>query len=130
MADLNKLVADIIADGKVDASEVETLRKVLYEDGVIDRNEANALFQINNAVSGNQNDPSWATFFVEAITTHVLSDESSPGVVDEEEATWLMKSVEGDGTIDEIEKALLRNIKAKAKSITKNLSSKMDEYGV
>ena len=130
MADLNKLVADIIADGKVDAQEVETLRKELYADGKIDREEANALFKINNAVTKNQNDPAWKPFFVDAITMHILGDVNSPGAVDEEEAKWLVAAVEGDGVLDETEKALLINLKAKAKSISPVLKAKMDVYKI
>lgn len=130
MANLDKLVADIIADGKVDAQEVETLRKELYADGKIDREEADALFKINNAVSKNQNDPSWKTFFVDAISMHILGDVNSPGAVDEEEAKWLVAAVEGDGVLDATEKALLINIKAKAKSISPILTKKMVASGI
>ena len=47
----------IIADGVVDAAEAEKLRERLYADGAIDQAEANFLFDINDAVSGNANDP-------------------------------------------------------------------------
>jgi len=130
MTDLNKLVADIIADGKVDAQEVAKLREVLYADGEIDREEADALFKINDAVSGNENDPAWKDFFVKAIAKHVLGDTKSPGAVDDEEATWLVAAVEGDGTVDEIEKAMLVNIKAKATAISPILKAKMDACGI
>lgn len=130
MADLEKLAADIIADGKVDATEVAKLREVLYADGVIDREEADALFKINNAVSGNQNDPAWKDFFVKAITKHLLGDAKSSGAVDDDEAKWLVAAIEGDGILDDAEKALLVNIKAKASDISAILKAKMDACNV
>lgn len=130
MADLEKLVADLIADGKVDAQEVAKLREVLYADGEIDREEADALFKINNAVSGNQNAPAWKDFFVNAITKHLVGDPKSPGAVDDDEAKWLVAAIEGDGVLDDAEKALLVNIKAKASDISPVLKTKMDACGV
>lgn len=114
---MKQLVQDIIADGVVDATEVTQLREVMLEDGVIDREEADALFEINDAVTGNANDLSWEEFFVEAITSHVLEDETSPGVIDQGEGDWLASKIEGDGEVDAVETALLINVASKATGI-------------
>jgi len=121
---LEELAKDFIADGVIDAEEVTQLRERLYEDGVIDREEADFLFELNDGTSGNKNAPSWQTFFVEALTDHVLQDDTSPGVLDEDEAEWLIKNVEGDGQIDANEQALIDNIKAKAKSVCDSFTKK------
>jgi len=118
MENLKELKKSILADGIIDAAEVKMLRKLIYEDGIVDRKEANFLFELNDAVSGKKNDASWKTFMIEAITSHVLDDETSPGEIDDKEAKWLISKVEGDGKIDEIEKALLVNIKKKAKKVS------------
>lgn len=55
-------------------------------------------------------------FFVKAITSFVLEDETSPGEIDDDEAKYLYDQIKGDGQIDDIEKALLENIKAKSKN--------------
>ena len=55
-------------------------------------------------------------FFVKAITSFVLDDEQSNGEVDEDEANYLYNQIKGDGQIDDIEKALLENIKTKSKN--------------
>lgn len=114
---LNALVLAIIADSIVDADEVEQLRTELYADGKIDKDEAEALFKINDAVSGNENDASYEKLFVDAITSYVLEDEETPGVVDEEEGAWLVSKLESDGQIDDLERKLLMNISEKATSI-------------
>ena len=61
---LATIQAAILEDGTIDGEEVKMLEKRLYADGVIDRKEANFLFELNDAVSGNKNDPSWAALFV------------------------------------------------------------------
>ena len=116
MKTLEELKKELLADGIIDASEVKELEKVLFADGVIDKNEADFLFELNNAVSGKANAPEWKDFFVKAITSFVLDDNQSNGEVDEDEAKYLYDQIKGDGQIDNIEKALLENIKAKSKN--------------
>ena len=116
MKTLEELKKELLADGIIDAAEVKELEEVLYEDGVIDKDEADFLFELNNAVSGKENAPEWKDFFVKAITSFVLDDEQSNGEVDDNEAKYLYDQIKGDGQIDDIEKALLENIKAKSKN--------------
>jgi len=116
MSTLSELKKSILADGVIDEAEVKQLREVLYADGKIDKEEAEFLFELNDAVSGKENHPSWDNLFIEAITSFLLEDETSPGEIDEEEAKWLLAKIQGDGQVDGIEKALLVNLKAKAKS--------------
>ena len=122
---LSELANDIIEDGIVDADEVKKIKERIYEDGVIDREEGEFLFTVNDGVSGNENDPAWEELFVEALTSHVLDDDVSPGEIDEDEAKWLVEKIQGDGKIDDCEKALLLSIKEKAKSIDDALKSIM-----
>ena len=116
MKTIDELKKELLADGIIDAAEVKELEAVLYEDGVIDKDEADFLFELNNAVSGKANAPEWKAFFVKAITSFVLEDETSPGEIDDDEAKYLYDQIKGDGQIDDIEKALLENIKAKSKN--------------
>ena len=113
---LSELKTSILADGVIDEAEVKQLREVLFADGEIDQEEAEFLFELNDAVSGKENHSSWETLFVEAITSFLLEDEASPGEIDDEEAQWLLAKIQGDGQLDKTEKALLDNLKAKAKS--------------
>ena len=116
MKSLEELKIDLLADGIIDAAEVKELEEFLYEDGVIEKEEADFLFELNNVVSGKENAPEWKPFFVKAISSFVLEDETSPGEIDDDEAKYLYDQIKGDGQIDDIEKALLENIKAKSKN--------------
>ncbi|NLK93114.1 MAG: TerB family tellurite resistance protein [Bacteroidales bacterium] len=123
MSKLNELKKSILADGVIDEQEVKQLREVLYADGIIDKEEAEFLFELNDAVSGKENHASWKTLFIEAITSFLLEDEMSPGVVDEDEAKWLLAKIEGDGKLDDIEVSLLNNLKSKAKQLPQSLTN-------
>lgn len=117
---MEELVNDVVRDGIVDAEEVQTLREKFYADGKIDKEEADAMFEINDAVTGADNDPSYEQLFVDVLSDFVLKDEETPGVVDEEEGEYLASKIEGDGEVDGVEKALLLNIKEKATEIRSN----------
>ncbi len=128
---LSSLKDAILEDGVIDANEVEMIRKVIYGTGgaggvAVDRVEANFLFDLNDATSGKENHSSWKELFVEALSSHVLEDEESPGEIDEAEAGWLIARIEGDGVYDENETALLQNIKASASAIADTLKSKIE----
>jgi uncharacterized tellurite resistance protein B-like protein len=124
MNTLNELKKSILADGVVDEAEVKQLREVLYADGTIDKEEAEFLFELNDAVSGKSNHSSWETLFVEAISSYLLEDETSPGEIDDDEAEWLLSNIQGDGQLDKTEKALLDNLRKKAKNFPEILDLK------
>jgi uncharacterized tellurite resistance protein B-like protein len=110
MSKLKELKESILADGVIDEAEVKELREVLYADGKIDKEEAEFLFELNDAVSGKANHSSWETLFADAISSYILED----GVIDETETQWLLSHIQGDGQVDQVEKALLVNLKSKA----------------
>ncbi len=127
---LSSMKDAILEDGIIDENEVEMIRKVIYGSGSgagagVDRREADFIFDLNDATSGKENHPAWKELFIEAISKHVLEDEVSPGEIDDNEARWLIERIEGDEQYDENEKALLANIKEKAKSISEELEEKM-----
>lgn len=124
MSKYDELKKSLLADSVIDAEEVKKLRQELYADGVIDREEAELMFELNDATSGAKNDPSWQTLFVDALTSYLLEDAKSPGEIDDDEADWLIAHIEKDGTYDDHEKALLANIKAKAKKMSAKLLGK------
>lgn len=122
---MSELVKDVVADGVVDAAEVVQIRDAFYADGKIDKDEADSMFEINDAVSGNDNDASYEGLFVDVISDFVLKDEKTPGVIDAEEGDYLVSKIEGDGEIDDVEKALLLNIKSKATEIQSESLNKL-----
>jgi len=120
---LAELSTDILADGIIDADEVQGIKARIYDDGIIDREEADFLFQLNDGVSGKDNDSSWQELFVEALTDHVLKDDVSPDILDDDEAKYLTEKIESDGLVDSVELALLVNITAKAKECTPSFNT-------
>src|SRR5947207_2120956 len=48
MADLQKLKAEILADGRIDDEEVQRIKAALYADGVIDKEEVDFLIALRN----------------------------------------------------------------------------------
>ena len=89
--------------------------------GVIAKEEVVSLSDFNRSESRNENHSSWESFFVEAITSYLLEDETSPGIVDEEEAKWLLEKIQGDEKLDNIELTLLKNLKARSKELPQSL---------
>ena len=119
---LHDLKNELLEDGIIDANEVQKLKDILYADGIIDKDEADFLFEINDAVSGKNNDQEWDMFFAQAICDFLLKDENSPGVIDEQEAAWLLEKVGADGKVDDVEKALLVKLQSEAKNFPSELS--------
>lgn len=123
---LEELKKDLPADGIIDAAEVNKLRDVFYTDGKIDQEEADFVFELNDAVSGKKNDPSWNQFFVQVISDYLLNDEKSPGVIDEEEGKWLVEKIGSDGKVDSVEKQLLEHLKKNAKKMPASVTALLD----
>lgn len=127
---LETLKSSVLEDGVIDENEVNAIKAAIYGEGGADgsgvsRKEADFLFALNDAVSGKKNHASWQKLFVEAISKHVLEDETSPGIIDEQEAAWLVAKISGDGKLDTAEKALFENISTKAKSMPSDLADKI-----
>lgn len=123
MNNLSELKKSILADGIIDEQEVNQLREVIYEDGKIDKEEADFIFELNDAVSGKANHASWKTLFMDVITDFLLEDVNSPGIIDEDEAKWLVEKLQSDGKLDILELTLLQNLKAKAKQLPQSLTN-------
>lgn len=121
--DLQELKQDLLKDGIIDADEVKRVESQIFADGKIDREEADFLFEVNDAVSGRDNDIAWSKLFVKAITSYLLDDEKSPGVIDSEEVEWLLEKLNKDGQIDDLEKDLLLNLKSKIKILPEKLAA-------
>jgi len=86
------------ADGQITADELLALRREGWGDGIITREEAEALFALNQAL--HQRSPEWVDFFVEAIGEHVLNGTPPRLQCSLEEAEWLIAQVDADGKVD------------------------------
>lgn len=86
------------ADGQVNSAEVLALRREGWGDGIITRDEAEALFAVNNSLD--ERDSEWCDFFVEAIGEFVLNGTPPRLQCDAEEADWLIQQIDHDGVVE------------------------------
>ncbi len=107
-------IEEIISRGSIKDSDVLAFRKMFYEDGITTAEEAEILFKLNNACK--VANPSWAEFFVEAITDFIVFQAQPQGYVTGENAHWLIDRVSSDGNIDsKTELELVVNVLDKAR---------------
>ncbi len=123
MKNLKQIKTELLADGVIDAAEVQELEILLFADGKIDAEEADFLFEINNAISGKENYADWERLFIKAISNYLLDDDHSKGEIDVNEADWLYNKLKSDGQIDSVERNLLLYLKDKSKNFPSNLAS-------
>jgi len=84
-------------DGVIADAEVLALRQSGWADGRIAREEAEAIFALEQATANPS--PVWSDFFVEAMRNFVLEGSAPRGYASEEEAAWLIRMVEADGKV-------------------------------
>ncbi|MFL0355114.1 hypothetical protein ACI5KX_01440 [Erythrobacter sp. GH1-10] len=88
------------ADGEISPQELLSLRRQGWGDGIITREEAEALFAVNNALT--ERDDEWCDFFVEAIGEFVLNGTQPRLQCSREEAEWLIAQVDHDGVVESV----------------------------
>ncbi|MBI1386325.1 MAG: hypothetical protein GC150_15570 [Rhizobiales bacterium] len=91
------VIAGIRAQGAVSAGDVLALRRAFYEDGAISVTEAEALLDIE--ATADERDPSWAPFFIEALTDFTVHQVAPAGYVSAENADWLIARITADGQV-------------------------------
>ncbi|MBF0157572.1 MAG: hypothetical protein HQL57_10345 [Magnetococcales bacterium] len=112
----------ILHDGNIDDREIALLKGMIAKTRVgterpVRRAEIEFLFALNEGTIGGRHEEVWRAFFIEAVAAHILDDPASPGLVNEEEANWLIAMVEKDGRYDPNEIALLKHLQATASEI-------------
>lgn len=112
----SQLASKVAEDGVVSPAELADLRQLGWGDGKIFREEAEAIFAINNTLK-TRNDE-WVDFFVEAISEFVLNGTEPRGMCDDDEARWLIGALDHDGKLESMaELELLVRIVEKAQNV-------------
>lgn len=107
-------IDDIRNRGSIRDKDVMRLRSALYEDHSISESEATALIALNDGCV--VKDPSWAAFFVEALTDFIVNQMKPEGYVTAENAAWLIERIGRDGRVEShTELELLVNVLDKAR---------------
>jgi hypothetical protein len=123
MADWKKLAkALILADGYIERKETDIIRKELLADGVISKSEAEFLIELRK--SAPRAVAEFHQFVFEVVKKAILAD----GSISKEEAAWLTKFLLADGTVDDMEKAFLKDLKASAKSTSPEFDALYKKY--
>ena len=117
MADWRKVaLSAFLADGVIDDTEVKILKKELWADGKIDKDEVEFLIDLRNLAQKKAKKgklkSAFEKLFFKAIEENVLAD----GTIDDEEARWLRAMLFADKKIDANEKKFLARLKKAAKS--------------
>lgn len=86
------------ADGKVTAEEVLALRRQGWGDGIMTREEAEAIFAVNNVLEARNEE--WCDFMVEAVGEFVLNGTEPRHQCDDAEAQWLIDQIDHDGVCE------------------------------
>lgn len=117
---LQTLADHLSADGAISADEALQLRRAVFPDGVVSRDEAEALISLAARVANS--DDAWTHAFVEAITDHVLQAGAYPGHVDETTASWLATRLGKEGPRETEVEAVLKVLE-RAESAPEYLSA-------
>lgn len=108
------------ADGEIAPQEILALRRLGWGDGQISRDEAEAIFAINRALVRPSGE--WVDFFVEAIGEFVLNGSEPRGMCSEDEARWLMQTIDQDGRLETMaELELLVRVIERARNVPDSL---------
>lgn len=100
--------------GKIEPGDVLTLRRDVFADSWISREEAQALIALekSDAVKCGE----WSAFFIEAVTDFVVRQEKPSGYISDENADWLIGMVsKGDEAVSLTALELLVTVLEKAK---------------
>ena len=121
MLKLRHIEQDILATGKVDGPELESLRRELYTHVKIERPEADFLVELHKRVQ--HRTPAFEQFFYQAIKDHILAN----GRIDAEETAWLRRMLFTDGKIEDEKRKFLHELKGEAKQVSREFEILFEE---
>lgn len=117
-----ELAEQAMNDGGISPQELLSLRREGWGDGAIAPDEAEALFVVNNHLTGRS--PEWTDAFVEALTEHLIAGGSPRGYVSQKQADWLVSQIDTDGKVESMaELELLAHLFERAASVPESLKN-------
>lgn len=96
-ANLEATAAAIARRKRIDADDVLALRRCTFDDGLVSRREADALFHLDGSTTDKCAE--WTSFFLEAMVDYVVHQEKPAGYVSDENARWLVEHIARDGYV-------------------------------
>jgi hypothetical protein len=92
------IISAMIVGGKVTPLDVAWLRREVFADGVVTREAADELFEVERAPINKA--PEWTDFFVEMVTEYALWQTRPTGVLNEAQGEWLLKQADSCMTVN------------------------------
>jgi hypothetical protein len=115
-------IAQLIAKKSITDADVLHLRREVYRNGIVNREEARDVFALDHLVTDKPE--SWREFFVEAIADYLVEQEAPRGYISEANAEWLIEAVSKDGVVDHrTELELLIKAMERADSVPAHLAA-------
>src|SRR6478752_4898769 len=108
MQELRRVEQDILVRGRVDSDRLEALRLAVYAGGAVGRPAADVLVELHKRVQ--HPNPAFEHLFYRAVKDHVLAG----GRIDAGEAAWLRGVLLRDGTIRDVGRKFLHELKGEA----------------
>lgn len=109
-------ITELIERKRVTDADVLRLRRDVYSNGIVNREEARDIFALDHLVADKPE--SWRAFFVEAIADYLVEQEAPRGYISSANAEWLIAAISHDGVVDyRTELELLIKAMEKASSV-------------
>jgi len=110
------ILAEVKRTGTLDPDARREIQRVVYDDGKVTLQEADALFAIDDAVSHDAC-PEWPGVFIGAMTDMLVRQSFPANHIDAAESVWLIQRISHDGLVQtDTELQLLLNILKYAES--------------
>ncbi len=97
-AALADLTSTLTRNARIGAEDVLAMRRLVWADASVSREEADALMALNTACPVQA--PEWIDYFVEVMTDYIVRQQQPEGYVDAAKAEWLMQWIDTDGRVD------------------------------
>ncbi len=97
-AALADLTSTLTKNARIGAEDVLAMRRLVWADASVSREEADALMALNTACPVQASE--WIDYFVEVMTDYLVRQQQPEGYVDAVKAEWLMQWIDKDGRVD------------------------------
>jgi hypothetical protein len=104
------IISAMIHGRRITAQDVAWLKREVFASREVSRESADELFAVVRAEMDNA--PEWKEFFVDMIAEHVVRQSEPLGVVNDEQAVWLLARVDECKSVEAL--AALVNVLAEA----------------
>src|SRR5438876_9063869 len=122
MAELQKVKADVLANGIIGDAQVEAICRQLYPEGKIDKEVVEFLLSLREQARSVC--PGFEQFLCDAVKYHLLTND----FIDAKEAAWLRQKLFAHGKVSEREKKLLWDLKHEASGVSAEFEKLYNEY--